>query len=145
MTQNDIEGVFDYQLRDPVSIASYLGWALEKDGREGFLDALREVVRFNGGMSNTAVRAGLDRGNLHTALSRDGDPKLSTVIAVMKALGLQMDVCEIGAKDKAMAERYAADPASFSPSPEAQAELDGMLGRDAEEKVLAATIWKTAP
>lgn len=43
-------------------------------------------------MTKVAEVAGMSRPGLHKALSVDGDPKLSTLPGVMKALGLHLTV-----------------------------------------------------
>ncbi len=108
MRLKDFNETFDYELREPQYAAGYLAWSAEEDGQDGFLSALRDVVRANGGMANLALQTGLNRENLFKAVSRTGDPKLSTVLAVLQSLGLQISITPIGAHDKAMAERYAA-------------------------------------
>jgi probable addiction module antidote protein len=42
------------------------------------------------GMSDTAEKAGVKRETLYKALSMKGDPKLSTLLGVFKALGLKL-------------------------------------------------------
>ena len=41
-------------------------------------------------MTEVARKAGLGRESLYKALSRDGNPELATVLAVIKALGLRL-------------------------------------------------------
>jgi probable addiction module antidote protein len=41
-------------------------------------------------MTKTAKDAGLSREALYRALSEDGDPRLSTLFGVMKALGVRL-------------------------------------------------------
>lgn len=43
-------------------------------------------------MTKVAKEAGITREALYKALSEKGDPKLSTLLGVMKALGLQLTV-----------------------------------------------------
>ena len=47
------------------------------------------------GMTEVARRSGLAREALYRALSREGDPKLSTLLRVTQALDIRLDV-EIG-------------------------------------------------
>ena len=51
--------------------------------------ALRHVARTHN-MSALAREAGLNRGNLYSALSEDGNPTLSTLLKVANALGLRL-------------------------------------------------------
>lgn len=48
------------------------------------------VVAKARGMSNVAREAGVTREALYKALSKDGDPKLSTFLGVAKALGIKL-------------------------------------------------------
>ncbi|MNY80378.1 hypothetical protein D3C86_2213880 [compost metagenome] len=41
-------------------------------------------------MSDVAREAGITREGLYKALSEKGDPRLSTLLGVMRALGLQL-------------------------------------------------------
>lgn len=52
---------------------------------------LGDIARSKG-MTAVAKGAGVTREALYKALSADGDPKLSTLLGVMKALGLQLTV-----------------------------------------------------
>jgi probable addiction module antidote protein len=48
------------------------------------------VVARAKGMSQLAKDAGVTREALYKALTADGDPKLSTFVGVMKALGMRL-------------------------------------------------------
>lgn len=51
--------------------------------------ALGDIARARG-MSQVAIDTGLSRTNLYIALSGDRDPKFSTIIKVVQALGLTL-------------------------------------------------------
>jgi probable addiction module antidote protein len=55
--------------------------------------ALRDIANARG-MSDLARASGVSRRALYDALSEHGDPKLSTLLAVMKALGVRMAPAE---------------------------------------------------
>ncbi len=79
-------------LKDPAEAAAYLNAHLgEEDGEELFLLALRDVARANG-VGEIAEAAALGRESLYKALSKDGNPKLSTLRSVLKAMGLKLTV-----------------------------------------------------
>ncbi|WP_296575825.1 addiction module antidote protein [Phreatobacter sp.] len=78
-------------LDTPEAIAAYLEAVLEEHDPSLFTHALGQVARARG-MSQIAADAGLSREALYRALSRDGDPRLSTLSAVMKALGVRLTV-----------------------------------------------------
>jgi hypothetical protein len=60
-------------------------------------------------MSAIARNAGLGRESLYKALSADGNPELSTVLKVVKALGLRFHVRELLSKGAASAQEPVAD------------------------------------
>jgi probable addiction module antidote protein len=76
-------------LDSPASIAAYLEAAFE-DGDPSLIAAsLGDIARAIG-MTHLASQAGVTREALYKALSPTGDPRLSTFLGVMKALGLKL-------------------------------------------------------
>ncbi len=73
------------------AIAAYLEAALEDGEPKVVAAALGDIARVKG-MSTIAKDAGVTREALYKALSEKGDPKLSTLLGVMKALGLRFNV-----------------------------------------------------
>ncbi|MEM9732416.1 MAG: addiction module antidote protein [Pseudomonadota bacterium] len=69
--------------------AAFLAAALEDYDPAHFRRALNAVARAQG-MSEIADMAGVSRQGLYKALSEDGDPRLSTLVGVLKALGIKM-------------------------------------------------------
>lgn len=65
--------------------------ALEEAGPENIKPALRAVAD-SIGMTELAERTGLTRAGLYRALSEDGDPKLSTLAAILDGLGLELRI-----------------------------------------------------
>lgn len=59
-------------------------------GDPGYIANALGIIARARGMSQVARDAGVTREALYKALSSDGDPKLSTVIGVAKALGLKL-------------------------------------------------------
>ena len=82
------------QLRDdPEFAAEYLRAALEDtDEPRVLLVALRRVAESRGGIAKVAKAAGVERESLYRALSANGNPRLSTLAAVAKAMGLKLTV-----------------------------------------------------
>ena len=82
------------KLRDrPRLAAEYLKAALEDtDKPEVLLIALRQIAEARGGLAKVAKAAGIERESLYRALSAHGNPRLSTLIGVMKAIGLKLTV-----------------------------------------------------
>ncbi len=73
------------------AIAVYMSDALESGDPSFVADALGVVARARG-MSEVARQAGVSRESLYRALSADGNPEFSTVLRVVRALGLQLSV-----------------------------------------------------
>ena len=82
------------ELREsPEFAAEYLRAALEEDDEPGvLLIALRRVAQARGGIAKVAKAAGVERESLYRALSARGNPRLSTLVAVAKAVGLKLTV-----------------------------------------------------
>jgi len=71
----------------------YLKAAMEDtDEPHVLLIALRQVAEAHGGIAKVAKAAGIERESLYRALSRRGNPRLSTLFAVTKAMGLTLTV-----------------------------------------------------
>ena len=63
-----------------------------ESGHAGYLaNALGTIARARG-MAQVAKAAGVTREALYKSLSEDGDPRLSTLLGVMKALNLTMSI-----------------------------------------------------
>ena len=71
--------------------AEYLNAAAEDKDRRIYLTALRTVAEARG-MANVAKAAGVPRESLYRALSSSGNPRLSTLHAILKAAGLRLAV-----------------------------------------------------
>lgn len=78
---------------NPEFAAEYLRAALEDDDEPGvLLVALRRVAQARGGIAKVAKAAGVERESLYRALSARGNPRLSTLVAVTRAVGLKLTV-----------------------------------------------------
>ena len=71
--------------------AEYLNAAAEDKDRRIYLAALRTVAEARG-MAKVAKAAGVPRESLYRALSSGGNPRLSTLHAILKAAGLKLAV-----------------------------------------------------
>lgn len=78
-------------LDTPAAVAAYLEAALEEDDPALLTHALGVIARAQG-MAKIAEEAGVTREALYKALSADGDPRLSTFLGVLRALGLRLDI-----------------------------------------------------
>jgi probable addiction module antidote protein len=61
-------------------------------GDLGYITHALGIIARARGMSQVARNAGVTRQALYTALSGSGDPRLSTLLGVMGALGLKLRV-----------------------------------------------------
>ncbi|HWA17911.1 MAG TPA: addiction module antidote protein [Devosia sp.] len=76
-------------LDDPESQAELLADAFET-GDAPYITSVLGIVARARGMSAVANEAGVTREALYKALSEKGDPRLSTLLGVVKALGLRL-------------------------------------------------------
>src|ERR1700730_13966292 len=83
------------RLRDPKKALAYLNAALEdcKDGsqesQQVLLLAFKAVANAQGGMTEISKKASLNRESLYKALSKRGNPKLTTLTALANAMGFE--------------------------------------------------------
>ena len=78
--------------KDTKFAAEYLRAALEEeDEPRVLLIALRHLAQAQG-IAKVAKAAGIERESLYRALSAQGNPRLSTLFAVTKAIGLRLTV-----------------------------------------------------
>ena len=77
---------------DPEYALALLNSILE-DGEQGeLLIALRQLAKAFGGIAAIAEKANLNPTQLYRTLSEDGNPALSSLTAVLKAMGLRLAV-----------------------------------------------------
>lgn len=77
---------------DPAFATAYLKAALaESEDPQVLLIALRQVARAHG-MAEVAGRARIERESMYRALSAKGNPRFSTIVAILAALGLTLSV-----------------------------------------------------
>ena len=76
---------------DPKLAAEYLNGAAEDGDARVYLAALRIVAEAKG-MAKVAKAAGVPRESLYRALSSNGNPRFSTLRAILKAAGLKLAV-----------------------------------------------------
>lgn len=78
-------------LKTPEDRAAYLEAAFEDGDPAVIAHALGDVAR-SVGVSRIATDTGLSRAGLYKALAADGDPRLTTLLGVLKSLGLALSV-----------------------------------------------------
>jgi probable addiction module antidote protein len=89
----DDECVIQELRDDPEFAAAYLKEAIEDTENPGvLLIALRRVAEARGGIAKIAKAAGIERESLYRALSKKGNPRMSTLVAVTRAMGLKLTI-----------------------------------------------------
>jgi len=78
-------------LKDPLEANAYLNAALEDEDFRVFLVALRNVAEAHG-IGNLAAAAELNRENIYRMLSERGNPCLSSVFALLRAMQLRLSI-----------------------------------------------------
>jgi probable addiction module antidote protein len=77
------------RLQDPKMAAGYLTACLA-EGEAAFLLAVKDVAEARGGIAPLAQKTKLNREGLYDMLSEQGNPRLSSLAAILDALGLQL-------------------------------------------------------
>lgn len=80
------------RLTDASFAAEYLQAAIEDGETAVLLLALRRITEARGGMSKLARETGLSRETLYRTLSGSGNPRLSSLRAILAASGLRLTV-----------------------------------------------------
>ncbi|WP_010338049.1 addiction module antidote protein [Sphingobium yanoikuyae] len=73
------------------SIAAYLDAAFEDGDPSVIVAAIADVAKARG-MTAIAEQAGMSRAGLYKALGEGGNPSLSGLLGIMKALGVRLAV-----------------------------------------------------
>jgi probable addiction module antidote protein len=76
-------------LKNPEYAAGYLTAALE-EGEDVFLLAVRDVVDAHGGIGRLSESTSLNRENLHQILSQRGNPRFSSLMSILRELGVEI-------------------------------------------------------
>jgi probable addiction module antidote protein len=83
-------------LADDDNAAALLDAAFAGGDEGDIMYALREVALAKEGVAGIAEATGLSRETLYRTLSRSGNPRLSTLLAVMRAAGVRLKVESVG-------------------------------------------------
>jgi probable addiction module antidote protein len=81
----DYKELLFQDLQDLDEAAGYLTAALE-EGEDVFLLAIRDVAQAHGGMTDLSKATDLNRENLYDMLSKEGNPRLSSLTAILDKL-----------------------------------------------------------
>lgn len=83
-------------LADSKNAKTYIETAIEEYHEDGnlefFLLALKDVADAQGGLSKLAKETNLNRQGLYKALSKDGNPTLTTLDSILNNLGFRLTV-----------------------------------------------------
>lgn len=93
MTESFTNWEVTEHLRSREDARLYLEACAEEDPGDGSLirAALNDIARA-GNMSRLARDAGMSREGLYKALSEDGNPTLTTVLRITRALGMRLRI-----------------------------------------------------
>ena len=81
------------RLKNPEYSVAYLCEVLENESQEAFLIALRNVIDAREeSLADLATRIGVTRQGLHKLLSANGNPRLSTLNELLKAMGMKIQI-----------------------------------------------------
>ncbi|MCC6193351.1 MAG: putative addiction module antidote protein [Burkholderiales bacterium] len=80
------------RLADVRFAADYLQAALDDGDRAELLLALRRIAEARGGMGKLARATGLTREALYRTLSASGNPRLTSLSAILGAAGLRLAI-----------------------------------------------------
>lgn len=78
------------QLRDPEVAAEYLSAAVQDGKLDLFLVALKNVAESHGGIGVLSGITKLNRQSMYKTFSEKGNPKLSSLLTVLDALGINL-------------------------------------------------------
>ncbi len=94
LTVSHRERLIEELRADSKLAAEYLNAAAEDEDPRVYLAALRTVAEAQG-MAKVAKAAGVPRESLYRALSAGGNPRFSTLHAILKAAGLKLAVQQV--------------------------------------------------
>jgi len=78
--------------QDPAYALELLNNILEEGEQAELLIALRQMTKAFGGVQSIAEKAKLNPTQLYRTLSEEGNPALSSIAAILKAMGLRLAV-----------------------------------------------------
>lgn len=90
----DASALLDDHETQALYLAEVIRSAQEDNDPSLITSALGDIARARG-MTEIAEKAGVSRAALYKALREGGDPRLSTLLGVMKALGVHLSVSPI--------------------------------------------------
>lgn len=86
------------RLRDPAEAAAYLEAVIADGDQAAIMLALRQIARAQGGIAEIARKAHLTREATYRMLSKQGNPELKSLTALLRAAGLRLSVKPVEAR-----------------------------------------------
>ena len=86
------EAMADMFRDDPEFAAHYLDEILRDGEQADLLVALRQMAKAFGGAGSVAATACINQTQIYRTLSADGNPALSTLMAILRAMKLRLSV-----------------------------------------------------
>jgi probable addiction module antidote protein len=77
-------------LKDPEYAVEYLNATLEDEDYKVFLLALRDVAEASG-IKKVAIVSDLNRENIYRMLSPKGNPRISSLVSLLRAIGIRLN------------------------------------------------------
>ena len=90
MPTKDYDTFLLEELRDPETAAAYLSAAIEDGAVDEFLIALRNVTEAHGGLGVLSAITKLNRQSMYKMLSEDGNPRLASLLSILRAIGISV-------------------------------------------------------
>lgn len=115
------EEVLQKSLKNPSNVLHYLNVSLSDEDPDLFLMALKKVSKTQlGGMTALAEETNLSRESLYRTLSLNGNPRFSTLLAILDALGFQLAIQPKKRKRKVSKKAKRAKPVKKAPKKNGQ-------------------------
>ena len=135
------------RLKTPEEIAGYVNAAIEEGDIAVLLLALRDVAEAQG-IAKVAAEAELNRENIYRILSNQGNPRLSSLFALLHAIGIELRVrpavrkrrvaVSCGTVEPRLQRTQADEPEQFRPVPKQSKGKDYESALQATSEPLAA-------
>ncbi len=79
-------------LKNSDDAVGYLKAALEENGADGFLIALRNVIEARVGMPQLAKKIKKSHSGAHKMLSKNGNPTIRNTILILDKIGIKLSI-----------------------------------------------------
>src|SRR5690606_37456935 len=97
------EAMAELYRSDPALALDIINSILEEGDQAELLIVLRQLAQAFGGVQRVSEQAQLNPTQLYRTLSRNGNPALSSLTAILKAMGLRLAVQPLDAPEPAHA------------------------------------------